>query len=261
MRQSSETEDMCVNSIEEALDQLGVTESSLSAEQKRALDEQGYLLLRSVIESRLLEKLRAAFEQAAGQDRQSKSTGSRKETGTRHPSDLLNRDPIFAAVCEQPAVLAAIYHILGRAFRLSQLGGRDPLPGYGQQGLHADWMARTPKEPFYVVTAIWMLDDFTRDNGATRIVPGTHKQPGQPPKSMADPAGRHPNELIVTAPAGSVLVFNGHLWHSGTRNNSQRSRRALQSVFWARENFPPYTQPLCDRPESLSPAVRYILGV
>ena len=252
---------MNVKTIEEALDRLGVTKASISAAEMRSLDEQGYLVLRSVIEPELLERLRAAFEQAAAQDRPFKDTSGRKETGTRHPSDLINRDPIFAAVCAQPAVLSAIHHVLGRSFRLSQFGGRDPLPGYGQQGLHADWMARAPKEPFHVVTAIWMLDEFTRDNGATRVVPGSHIQPAQPPKAMADPASHHPNEMIVTAPAGSILVFNGHLWHGGTRNNSHRSRRALQCVFWARENFPPYAPPLCDTPESLSPAVRYIMGV
>jgi ectoine hydroxylase-related dioxygenase (phytanoyl-CoA dioxygenase family) len=158
-------------------------------------------------------------------------------------------------------VLVAIHHIPRRPFRLSQFGGRDPFPGYGQQGVHADWMPRASNESAWVVTAIWMLDDFTKDNGATRIVPGTHRLAGQVPKAIADPGGRHPDELIVTGAEGSVLLFNGHLWHSGTRNNSQSSRRAFQSVFWAREAFPPYTSPLFDRPDELLLTVRYILGL
>jgi ectoine hydroxylase-related dioxygenase (phytanoyl-CoA dioxygenase family) len=205
-----------------------------------------------------LDQLRAAFEDAVAGQRQ--FTGG-KESGTRHPSDLINRSQAFHGIFTQPKVLAAIHYILRRSFRLSQFSGRDPLPGYGQQGLHADWMHRASNEPAYVVTAIWMLDDFRKDNGATRVVPGTHRLPGQVPKAMADPSAHHPDELIVAGQAGSVLLFNGHLWHSGTRNDSRGSRRALQSVFWAREAFPPYAAPLHDRPEELPLPVRYILGL
>ena len=50
------------------------------------------------------------------------------------------------------------------------------------------------------------------------------------PKSLAQPDARHPRERVVTGPAGSVLVFNGHLWHSGRRNASRGPRRAAQIV-------------------------------
>src|SRR5262249_47409143 len=136
----------------------------------------------------------------------------------------------------------------------------DPLPGYGQQGLHADWTARTPGEPFYAVTAIWLLDDFTKVNGATRLVPGTHLICGQPPKAMSDPASRHPNQVTVIAQAGSLLVFNGHLRHSGTRNNSANSRRVFQCTF-APRGYPGYGGSQYENIEGLAPAVRYILGV
>lgn len=249
---------MSANNFENSLRELGVNDNSLSAEQRRALDGQGYLIFQDVIEPTLLRDMRTAFERIAGSTKS--STSDRKETGTRHPSDLLRHDPIFAAVCLQPVVLAATHHILRRAFRLSQIVGRDPLPGFGQQGLHADWIPRPRREPYQVVTSMWMLDDFTHDNGATRVVPGTHHEFKTPPKAQSDPASHHPDEIIVTASAGSVLLFNGHLWHSGTRNNSQHSRRALQCVFWAREMFPPYAQPLCDQPETLPASIRCLLN-
>jgi ectoine hydroxylase-related dioxygenase (phytanoyl-CoA dioxygenase family) len=214
--------------------------------------------LTGIIDRVWLDQLRAAFEDAVAGQRQ--FTGG-KESGTRHPSDLINRSQAFHGICAEPQVLAAIHYILRRSFRLSQFSGRDPLPGYGQQGLHADWMPRASNEPAYVVTAIWMLDDFTKDNGATRVVPGTHCLPGQVPKAMADPSAHHPEEQVITGKAGSVLLFNGYLWHSGTRNDSRGSRRALQSVFWAHEAFPPYAEPLCDRPDGLTAAVRYIFGL
>ena len=246
-----------VNSIEAVLRERGVTESTLSASEREALDRDGYVLMSGVIDANWLERLRAAFE--AGCEKDGGATVV-KESGTRHLNDLVNRDAVFEGVYTHPRVLAAVHHILRDAFRLGQIGGRDPLPGYGQQGLHADWTARSKGEPFRIVTAIWLLDDFTGENGATRFVPGTHHLLTQPPKSLADPASRHPDQRIIVAKAGSVLVFNGHLWHSGTANKSTRSRRVLQGSFVGRDEFR-FTRIKVVSPEHLSPVARYILGV
>jgi ectoine hydroxylase-related dioxygenase (phytanoyl-CoA dioxygenase family) len=97
---------------------------------------------------------------------------------------------------------------------------------------------RVPSEPFHVVTALWLLDDFTPDNGATQVVPGSHRLAKGSPRPMQQPESRHPDQKLVLAEAGSVLVFNGHLWHGGTRNESARPRRALQGQFRAREMVP-----------------------
>jgi ectoine hydroxylase-related dioxygenase (phytanoyl-CoA dioxygenase family) len=213
-----------------------------------ALDRGGYAVLRDVVDRAWLERMRDAFEAAA--------SGVDRNSGTRHVGSL--DDPAFDGVYTQPRVLGAVYHLLHAPFRAAQAHGRDPLPGFGQQGLHADWMPLVPGEPFRVATAIWLLDEFTAKNGATRLVPGTHRRPG-PPKSVAAPHSHHPDELIIAAPAGSVLVFNGHLWHSGTRNASGGSRRALQCVYTARDALRPDAEPPLV-PERLPPAARYLLG-
>jgi ectoine hydroxylase-related dioxygenase (phytanoyl-CoA dioxygenase family) len=245
-----------IYSINDALRECGVTETTLTVEEKEALDKDGYTVLTDIIDAQWLDRLRDAFEKLHSEDHQ---TLSIQPSGTRHVNDLIGRDAAFDGVCAQSRVLAAVYHMLGCPFRLSQAGGRDPLQGYGQQGLHADWMARAPGEPFRVATAIWLLDDFTPTNGATRLVPGTHQLLSPPPKSMADPSSHHPEEKIVAAAAGSVLVFNGHLWHSGTRNQTALRRRVLQCVFKAREMSASLTiNP--DALQRLTPAARYILG-
>ncbi|HEX8087722.1 MAG TPA: phytanoyl-CoA dioxygenase family protein, partial [Blastocatellia bacterium] len=146
-----------------------------------------------------------------------------------------------------------------RSFSLFQLHGRDPLPGYGQQGLHTDWRPRAAGEPFNIVTAIWLLDDFTPANGATRLVPGSHHLTGQVPKTMADPASRHPDQIQVSANAGSVVIFNGHLWHSGMRNDSRASRRVLQCQLLARE-YLGAAQIVGNATKSIEPEIRYIQG-
>ncbi|HSB08177.1 MAG TPA: phytanoyl-CoA dioxygenase family protein [Blastocatellia bacterium] len=244
-----------VRSIDEVLRECGVTETSLLPREAEALDKDGYVVLPAVIDAPWLEGLRAAFEKGC---RESGRDAAIKESGTRHINDLVNLDRVFDSVYTQPRLLAAVHHVLRAPFRLGQMNGRDPLPGYGQQGLHADWMARAKGEPFRIVTSIWLLDDFTEENGATRLVPGTHLLLNQPPKSFADPASRHPNQRTIVAAAGSVLVFNGHTWHSGTRNETNLPRRALQLSFVGRDELR-FGRLKVGTPGSLSPTARYIL--
>ncbi len=244
-----------VNSVEEILRECGVTQTSLSKREAESLDHDGYVVMTGVIDAAWLARLRAAFESGAAANDHKPVV---KESGTRHIDNLVNKEA-FDAVYTHPRVLAAAHHVLGCPFRLGQLHGRDPLPGYGQQGLHADWTARSKGEPYHIVTAIWMLDDFTESNGATRLVPGTHRLLSPPSKSFADPASRHAEQKIIVGAAGSVLVFNGHLWHSGTRNESSHSRRALQCAFVGKHEFR-FPSLKVDNLDRLSPAARYILG-
>ena len=136
----------------------------------------------------------------------------------------------WEALRSHPQVLALAAHVLGAPARVRDLHGRDPLPGFGLQGLHADAKPRTPGEGFSVSTAIWMIDDFTAENGATRIVPGSHRWIRPPTRELAQPQAHHADERIITGKAGSVLLFNGHLWHAGTQNLTAGSRRAGQMV-------------------------------
>ena len=242
--------------MEQILREYGITENALSARERDALDSEGYVVLPNVIDTAWLKRLQIAFENECEKDGH---TPSVKESGTRHINDLVNRDLVFEGIYTNPTILAAVHHILRDRFRVGQIGGRDPLPGYGQQGLHADWSARYKGEPFRIVTTIWLLDDFTRENGATRVVPGTHHLLTPPPKSFADPASRHPQQRIIVAAAGSVLVFNGHLWHSGTVNRSNRPRRVVQCIFVGRDELR-FSRVSAQNPGRLSPVARYVLG-
>lgn len=242
---------------DDILAQCGVTETSLSQLEKDALDRDGYFITAGLVDAAWLESLRAAFESPGEKDDQGPVIN---DSGTRHISDLVNGDPVFAGVYTHPKILAAVYHVLRCSFRLGQINGRDPLPGYGQQGLHADWVARAKGEPFRIVTTIWLLDDFTAENGATRLVPGTHQLLTPPPKSLAAPASRHPDQRVIVAKAGSVLVFNGHLWHSGTSNKSDQPRRVLQCSYVGKNEFR-FSRINVEHPERLPSTARHVLAV
>lgn len=236
-----------ITGIEDALRQCGVTEATLAQHEKDALDRHGYLVVPGLVDPDWLAGLRAAFETALGQ-------GKRQGQHVH----LAWQDSTFDGVYTHPKVLAAAYHVLRQPFKTGGVVGRDPEPGHGQQALHGDW-PRTKTGPIQFFTTIWLLDDFTPTNGATRLVPGSHRMPGALPKSMAQPESRHPDQQLVLARAGSLLMFNGHLLHSGTRNQAGR-RRVLQCVFVARELLahPSDTPP--EYPQRLPAAARYLLG-
>ena len=82
-----------------------------------------------------------------------------------------------------------------------------------------------------------MLDEFTTENGALRVVPGSHRWAKRPQEILQDPEARHAGEILVTAPAGTVVVMNAHLWHGGTENRTAVPRRALHA-FYSRWDIP-----------------------
>src|SRR5262245_15931440 len=153
------------NGIEDVLKECGATEATLAPAEKESLDRRGYVVLTGVIAVDWLARLRTAFENAIGHGQ---TTGAGKQSGTRHANDLIQKDSAFDGILTHPKILGAVFHVLRRSFKVLVLGGRDPLPGYGQQGLHTDWYPRAaPSEPFSVATTLWLLDDLIEDNGAT----------------------------------------------------------------------------------------------
>ena len=79
-----------------------------------------------------------------------------------------------------------------------------------------------------------MLDDFTPENGATRMVPRSHAWRRLPEPGNAAPL---PGEELVTGKAGTVVVMNAHMWHGGTANRTDRPRRAMH-VYYTRWDKP-----------------------
>ncbi|MFD1611424.1 phytanoyl-CoA dioxygenase family protein [Sphingomonas tabacisoli] len=98
--------------------------------------------------------------------------------------------------------------------------------------------------PCYLVQTIWMLTDFTEENGATRIVPKSHRAGVNPPGDVPHPYPSIPAE----GPAGSVLIYDARLWHSGGEHRGSEARYALHCTFSApqlrtMENFMASVQP------------------
>lgn len=202
----------------------------LSEEMARQMDELGYVVLGQLIDPAEAERMAARIDElialegaAAGME-----IGMDEKTGLL--GNLVAKDPIFDRCAFDPNVLGVVRHVLGDAIRLFAINARNPPRGAGHQDLHADWLEPVGPGNHKIVNSIWMLDPFT-DNGPTRLVAGTHRSGDLPRDVMTDPAAAHPDEAYLTGPAGTVVVFNGHLWHGGTANTSGRPRHSITCAF------------------------------
>jgi ectoine hydroxylase-related dioxygenase (phytanoyl-CoA dioxygenase family) len=248
--------------METALADLGVTETAIDADTRERLDRDGYAPLFGVLTDGQLTAIRARLAELTAAEGQEAGKEVHQESGTDRLSDLVNKDPLFEVCFTDPRVLACIAHVLGD-FKLSSLNSRAALPGSGLQGLHTEGRP-VGLGPYQVCNSIWLLDDFTEENGATRVVPGSHRFTVSVTDAVPDRSAPHPDEVRLTAPAGTVVVFNSHLWHGGTLNHSSRPRRALHSYFTRRANGQQLDQRTYIRPDTfarLRPAARFILDV
>jgi ectoine hydroxylase-related dioxygenase (phytanoyl-CoA dioxygenase family) len=252
--------------IEEVLRDCGVTPDLLSATEKRALDEDGYCMFYDVMDPAWLAELQDTFDKIYEREGAGAGLEVHQEKGTRRISDLINKGACYDRVWLHPKVLAATYHVLKRDFKVLSINGRDAIKGEGLQDLHIDAEPRSDDaQPFALINALWIIDDFTPENGATRIVPGSHRWKGKPSDAMKSTRDPHPQQKLIVAPAGSVAVTNGHLWHGGTVNVSGARRRVYHSAYIGREipqfqiNQREYVRK--QTYDRISPAARYLLDV
>ena len=216
-----------------------VRENTLSQEEKDFLSTFGYLNLGKLLSDQQVAEINNQIEllmsaegdQAGSELLDSPYIRHPKEAGADRLADLVNKGEVFDIFYTHPRVLGGIAHVLGPEIKLSSLNYRAAKPGLGLQKLHVDWHEAVAQGDYKVCNSIWLLDDFSEENGATRIVPGTHLNSELPQDVLQDPMAPHPKEVIIEAPAGSVFIFNSHAWHGGTTNRSSRSRRAIHSYF------------------------------
>jgi ectoine hydroxylase-related dioxygenase (phytanoyl-CoA dioxygenase family) len=217
----------------------------------------GFLILERVLsraERGEIELALAAFEK----DRPMGRNDFEGERSQRVYS-LAGKGDVFLKLAEHPRVLDVVDEVLLRNFLLSTMQSIRLHPGETPQAWHTDdafYLVPRPRSTLGV-SAIWAIEDFTDDNGATEVIPGSHLWGGEHPDDRTHEVKR------AVMPAGSVILFDAALWHRGGGNASPGTRLAVSPQYcqpWLR---PQESQLLVVPPErarGLSPRVLSMLG-
>ena len=197
------------------------------------IEEQGFTIVADVIDAESADALRADLERIERE--QSIMPGNNPFEGyhTVRIYNLLARGACYAPIPQSPRVLPIVEGVLDPGCLISSLSSIAIDPGETAQMLHSDdqVIALPRPHPPVVCNTMWALTDFTEDNGATRVVPGSHKALRCP-----NPAG-DPEAEVGAIPAvmkkGSVLVWHSSLWHGGGANRSAARRVGIAMNYCA----------------------------
>lgn len=233
--------------------------------EKQSLSRDGYVVLEGFMSADLLGGLRQRVDELFDEEGERAGSEFKQEPQSRRLANLVDKGEIFERVIAIPDVLKGVAEVLGQEFKLSSLNARsaDPHSDWVQP-LHADAGAVADEKGYWVCNTVWMLDDFTNQNGAIRAVPGSHQWRKLPQQVLENPTAPHPDEILITGKAGTVVVMNAHMWHGGTANGTSTHRRAMHA-FYARWDKPQqqYQKRLL-RPQvqqRLSPGLRKLLAL
>lgn len=200
---------------------------------------------------------------------------------------LINKGRAFVDLLSHVLARELVTYILGKHYLLSSYTANIANPGGVPMKLHTDqWWVPAPTrrerqplpigcmtrerfdldtdEPAMIAPAaccniMWMLDDFTEENGATRIVPGSHLRGRQPDPQKDEDAAT----IAATGSAGNAVAFDGRLWHGTGANTGNSRRMGLLTTFCGPQFRPQENFTLGTRPEvraQASPDLLELLG-
>lgn len=237
----------------------------MTDQETRQLDQEGYVVLPGFMDDDLLDGLRrrilALFEEEgdlAGRE-------FRTEEHAHRLANLVDKGDVFRRAIALPPLLDYVRYVLGPELKLSSLNARsaDPKTDVGQP-LHVDMAAIPDERGYWVCNTVWMLDDFTRENGPTRMIPGSHTWGTRPQDVLEDPMAPHADEVLLTGKAGSIAVMNAHMWHGGTANRTSAPRLAMHAFYCRRDKPQQQYQKQLLRPDvqaGLTAEVRQLLAL
>ena len=228
---------------------------------KQDLDQFGYCLLENALSPEATTALRTRLVEQAEAEIQL-GLDYQGNDGKHMVWFLLNKGQLFQDLLFHPQLELLISHVLGQTYLLSSYDGHISKPG-ATEVFHTDqwWMpipTNTKKEtlirpgsvtrdfrghhvggdetmnptsiaPAVCCNAMWMLDDFTTENGATIVVPGSHLSGRQPDPELDNTA----NWVPALGSAGTVVILDGRIWHSTGPNHSDNLRIGITTYFCA----------------------------
>jgi len=183
----------------------------------RALEIDGFVVVDGPFPASQLPRLSAAYDRAMREAVPPELSVGRTTTRAH---GFARRSSEFDDVHACGPILDACRHVIGERITLSSFLGRTLHAGAVAQGLHVD--CAPDDRGFPMIGFIVMVDGFRADNGATLFVPGSHRSEEPPAAHDAIPA---------CGPAGSVIIYNGSIWHGHGGNRTDCGRRSLQGAY------------------------------
>ena len=237
----------------QALALLGISAADFPPALRQQFDDDGYFVIENVFSPTEVDEMRSEFERLRAIEGQYGGHEVHIEPGAPRLSNLFNKSAAFDRCFACKQVLAAAAYLLGE-IQIYSLNARNPQKGQGQQLLHSD-VPRTSPTDWRVVNSVVMLDDMTKTNGPTRVVPGCTN--GSP--SMCPMSTWRKSSTSKFVPANWRLSLKTRwprtrkksrsqerqdqwqsstvIWHGGTRNESGEPRRVLHLAM-ARRDLP-----------------------
>lgn len=224
-----------------------------------AIEADGYTIVPDAIEADLLDRIDATLARLEDELGAVPAENAFEGHTTVRIYNLLALDPVFQEVPVHPSVLPVIEGVIGRGCLVSSLSSIAIDPGEVAQPLHVDDAVIPLPRPHVPVicNSMWALTDFTEPNGATRVVPGSHRADHQP-----DPFGAI-DTVAAAMPRGSVLIWPGSTWHGGGANTTDRRRTGLAMNYcagWVRQQENQQLGIPLDVARTFSPELRKLCG-
>ena len=225
------------------IDHLPPVRSGL-AEARADLDHVGVTRIADALDGRTLAALRDRIEEQAAAERSAGVSFHDAGGSNQRVWNLVSKGEVFRDLLFHPLIEDLARHVLGGDYTLSSHTANIAGPGGEAMVLHSD-QGYAPREiPMALaMNFMWMVSDFTDDNGATRVAPGSHRINREP--TAADIGATLPG----TGAAGTVMVFDGRIWHgTGANTTTDDHRWGVLTYFcrpWVRpqENYTLSTVP------------------
>jgi len=225
----------------------------------RRIEKDGYTIVENAFRAAEADALLAdlaRLERELGIDFAANTFEGRR---TKRVYNLLAHGPRFEAIPVHPAVLPIVEGVLDPGCLVSSLSSIAIHPGEVAQPIHADDQLLPLDKPHVatVCNSMWALTDFTEENGATRIIPGSHTRDHSPAY------GSEHASIPAEMRRGSVLVWHGSLWHGGGANRSGAVRVGIAMNYcagWIRQQENQQLGIPRETARGFSPRLRELVG-
>jgi ectoine hydroxylase-related dioxygenase (phytanoyl-CoA dioxygenase family) len=196
------------------------------------MQRDGFTIVEGVMDGDLVAALRDDLERLERELAAQPAANLFEGLRTVRIYNLLVHGALYQQVAAHEAILPIVEGVLDAGCLVSSLSSIAIGPGEAAQPLHADDQLIPLAKPHIsiICNTMWALTDFTAENGATRVVPGSHRA-DRSPQPFGEPA--EAETRAAEMPAGSVLVFDGSIWHGGGANRTGARRLGVAMNYCA----------------------------